>query len=134
MSARRNNMKRGGFVADYQTIVDPKAYILYIPPESGSPATPGLQGGGKLSDNDRKELNNGFLYSIDGGCAMCGTTGGNNKNRSRKGGVGLELAPFISALALLGARLLADKEVGIFNDEQPGSKSKKSSRSHKLSA
>ena len=61
MSARRNNMKRGGFVADYQTTVDPNAFKLYIPPPSGSPATPGLQGGGKLFDNDRKELNNGFL-------------------------------------------------------------------------
>jgi hypothetical protein len=133
MSARRNNMKRGGFVADYQTTVDPNAFKLYIPPPSGSPATPGLQGGGKLFDNDRKELNNGFLYSTDGGCAMCGTTGGSKTARSRKGGVGLELAPFISALALLGARLLADKEVGIFNDEQPKSKSRSSRSSRKQS-
>ncbi len=33
-------------------------------------------------------------------------------NKSLKGGFGLE--PFITALALLGARMLADKEVGLF--------------------
>jgi hypothetical protein len=53
------------------------------------------------------QLNNGFLYSMEGGCA-CNSGGG---NECKKGG-DFVLTPFISALALLGARMLADKNSG----------------------
>ena len=132
-------LQRGGYIADFSTTADANSYMLYNPPAADNtaalasagitttdhPGTPGLknlEGGGNL------ELSNGFYYSIDGGCALCASTttgGGNNKKTNRRrGGVGLELAPFISALALLGARLLADDELGMFNAPAPSSSKK----------
>ena len=51
--------------------------------------------------------------------------------KPKNGGMGLELAPFMSALALLGARLLADKELGIFNKKEKPLKPSKSTSSKK---
>ncbi len=52
-----------------------------------------------------------------GSCMACGSTpplnGGGQ--RRRKGGAPIELTAFISALALLGARLIADKNSGFMN-------------------
>jgi len=131
-SAKRH-LKYGGFEASYSSISSPNDYMLYNPSAATTTATassnnidvlPGLKGGNS--------------YSTDGGCGTCGTSGGarrkratkaapkkttkattkSTKTNSKKGGIGLELAPFMSALALLGARLLADKEVGIFNNKK----------------
>jgi hypothetical protein len=122
---RNRNLKRGGFVAPYSQASANNDYILYNHPtttESTSAASninnllPGMKGG-----RGRR--------STDGGCPTCGKTGGNKK----KGGFGLELAPFMSALALLGARLLADKEIGIFNDKKEKSLSVKKTVSRKKS-
>lgn len=124
-------LQRGGYIADFSNTPDANQYMLYIPPAADNTAalatsgavseitTPGLKGGSSTKANDKLELNNGFYYSIDGGCALCssGVSGGGSRRSAarRRGGLGLELAPFISALALLGARLLADEEVGMFN-------------------
>jgi len=141
-------LQRGGYISDFSTTADANSYMLYNPPAADNtaalasagitttdhPGTPGLNGGGNL------ELSNGFYYSIDGGCALCasgttGGTGGNSKNTNRRrGGVGLELAPFISALALLGARLLADDELGMFNAPAPAPSSSKKGGSNPSSS
>jgi hypothetical protein len=135
-------MRRGGYVADFPTTSDPKSYMLYFPPaadnnavaaSTGVVTTPGITGGNGVSvDDNSVELPNNFLYSSSGGCALCSASssysGGSDKSKS--GGVGLELAPFISALALLGARLLADEEIGMFNTEEEGY-SKKGGRTYR---
>jgi hypothetical protein len=138
-------LRRGGYIADFSTTSDNNVYMLYTPPAADNtaalastgtlPAThQGISGGssrrrGGSKPNDDVELTNGFYYSMEGGCAACSlgsVAGGGRASKSRRGGVGLELAPFISALALLGARLLADKEIGIFNEPKaPASSSKK---------
>ncbi len=57
---------------------------------------------------------------MDGGCALCNSGGGNLlNNKNLKGGFGLE--PFMTALALLGAHMLADKEVGLFTTKSKSS-------------
>ncbi len=126
------NLRRGGYIANYSTNADDtSAYMLYSPPHSDNLAIsqmytpPGITNGGSANiDNSSVELGNGneFFYSTQGGCAACEgcktTSGGSKFANRRRGGVGLELAPFISALALLGARLLADEEIGIFNAEE----------------
>ena len=125
-------LTRGGYIANYSTNVDDtNTYMLYDPPPPDNLAAiatstdmlnmPGLRVvGGSADINDKMEITgNEFFYSMDGGCATCGscgTTSGGSKQH--KGGVGLELAPFISALALLGARLLADEKIGIFNSSE----------------
>jgi hypothetical protein len=133
-------LQRGGYIADFSTTADNNSYMLYLPPAADNTAalatsgaisqitTPGLQGGG-AQDSDI-ELKNGLFYSMDGGCAYCsGVSGGRAKKatkaKPKKGGVGLELAPFISALALLGARFLVDEEVGMFNAPKAAASSKK---------
>jgi len=52
-----------------------------------------------------------------GGCGACGATPPLNggAQRRRRGGAPIELTAFISALALLGARLIADKNSGFQN-------------------
>ena len=135
----KSKKSRGGYIAPYSSSPNSSEYMLnstvnadaianisyannnaelpeiYIPP-TASPVvanqnTPGIQGGSKskkLTANDHLELNDGFLYSLDGGCACNAVTGG---GKCKKGG-DIVLTPFISALALLGARMLADKNSG----------------------
>jgi hypothetical protein len=140
-------LQRGGYIADFSTTADANQYMLYLPPaadntaalatsgaisEITTPELKGLQGGSSTKANDKLELNNGFYYSIEGGCAFCssGTSGGGSSRSAarRRGGLGLELAPFISALALLGARLLADEEIGMFNPTSTGGRRSKARR------
>ena len=143
MNTVKRQSKKGGYIADYNKVSTPTDYIIYVPPAAdtntsssegavlvSTPSTPGMTKGGhgynRKNKVDNVELANDFYYSIEGGCALCNTGGcankvGGNAKKSLKGGFGLE--PFITALALLGARMLADKEVGLFNG-----KPKKSSR------
>ena len=147
MNTVKRQSKKGGYIADYNKVSTPTDYIIYVPPAAdtttsssegavlvSTASTPGMTKGGRRGYNrrnqakvDNVELANDFYYSIEGGCALCNTggcgnkVGGSNPKKSLKGGFGLE--PFITALALLGARMLADKEVGLFNG-----KPKKSSR------
>ena len=132
-----NNIKsrKGGYVSDYANVSTAKDYMLYIPPAADTAvsssegavlvsSTPGMTKGGagrrnaKVRGGAAVNLPNEFYYSVKGGCALCNSTmkGGNVDLTSKntvKGGFGLE--PFITALALLGARMLADKQVGLFN-------------------
>ena len=96
---------------------------IYVPPSSTAPpatATPGIRGGRKTyhdkeedEANDRMELDDVFYYSMDGGCACnSGATSGGGRSHKMKKGGDFVLTPFISALALLGARMLADKNSG----------------------
>ena len=149
-------MIKGGYTADYSTTANKSDYVLlYTGPDSNSTTsgavtattntntnttTPGLTNGvAKTGGSLAAAVNlpDNFLYSMNGGCAMCsGTTGGRRggsrggsrggNNNSMKGGFALE--PFISALALLGARMLADKEVGLFNNKKSSSSRNKSSK------
>jgi len=145
MNNKKNLLRKGGYVADYAKGSTSNDYMLYIPPANNSSsegavlvsnnnatATPGMtngiKGGNNLLNFDlpKLELGNNFLYSQNGGCALCNSGGGVMKsnrsasNKKLKGGFGLE--PFITALALLGARMLADKEVGLFNNKKKTSK------------
>lgn len=130
--------RQGGYIAPYSATSTNDDYMLYsVPTTPATPAptpteiytppastAPGIQGGSnfnknQLSSDDKLELEDDFLYSFDGGCA-CNTGGGCARDSLKKGG-DFALTPFISALALLGARLLADKNSGfnmnsIFND------------------
>jgi hypothetical protein len=149
-------MLRGGFTAPYSGTSTQDDYILYkgvntntgetvpiyTPPTATTAPLPGITGGSnnkyKYTAADDLELQNGFLYSLEGGCACNAQTGGNNNkmrgdnrkmrgddkkrggdNRKmrcddkKRGGVNIALAPFISTLALLGARLISDKNSGI---------------------
>lgn len=141
---KKSSSRKGGYIADYNTVSTPNDYMLYIPPAASiNPATsssegavlvsnnstPGLTNGMIKGGSSKVTLPNGFLYSMYGGCALCNSStsykggynsceknkGGNYK-KNLKGGFGLE--PFITALALLGARMLADKEVGLFNNKK----------------
>ena len=95
---------------------------VYIPPTASpasivvTTATPGIQGGrgkNKFNANDRMELDDTFYYSLEGGCA-CNSGGSKfGGNPEIKKGGDIILTPFISALALLGARMLADKNSGL---------------------
>jgi hypothetical protein len=141
-------LRKGGFVADYATVSTPNDYMLYIPPPPDSATsssegavlvstnTPGMVKGGAAARrrlSGGTNLPNNFYYSMKGGCALCNSSmkGGNANNNANnnanynakkqlKGGFGLE--PFITALALLGARMLADKEVGLFTNDKKSSK------------
>jgi hypothetical protein len=146
------NKYRGGYIAPYSSSPNSSEYMLnssvnadaianinyannkasdaeiYVPPTAtpivASTNTPGIQGGQskKARDaNDKLELEDNFYYSLEGGCACNGATGGSGK-KSMKGG-DFVLTPFISALALLGARMLADKNSGfnmkeLFGDDK----------------
>ena len=146
-------IKKGGYIDDYANVAVADTYMLYTGPNNGSSntgtittnQTPGLntttavktggsRTGGELPDN--------FLYSMEGGCSLCNSTSGGARRKGgnrggcgynkggdaaiKKGGFGLE--PFITALALLGARMLADKEVGLFNNKKTSTSSRKSSK------
>jgi hypothetical protein len=146
----KKNLRRGGFIAPYSSSPNSTEYMLnssvnnnavnnitggpeiYIPPTNLSTLTsmPGIRGGKK-----NIELNDVFYYSMNGGCACnSGTSGGSYKSsKSRKGGNGVKkggdivLTPFISALALLGARMLADKNSGFNLGELMNNNNKPSS-------
>lgn len=130
----KNKLRKGGYIADFATASTPNDYTLYVPPPADTATsssegavlvshTPGMTNGVTKGGNYKKggaalNLPNEFYYSMKGGCAMCNTMkkGGNvdlTANKQFKGGFALE--PFITALALLGARMLADKQVGVFN-------------------
>lgn len=141
--------RQGGYTSSYSNVPADNDYMLYkvptttsetvststpqiyTPPESSTVAvtTPGIQGGGRggrqsrnLKIDDNMELEDNFYYSLEGGCA-CNTGGCGNRNLKKKGG-DFALTPFISALALLGARLLADKNSGfnmnsLYEDDTP---------------
>jgi hypothetical protein len=141
-TSSRRNLKQGGYIAPFNSTPDNNSYLLYNPATTTATTSnsyginlfPGMKGGNP---------------NTDGGCATCGMSGGARKKRATKatkatkatrgkkgpknGGMGLELAPFMSALALLGARLLADKELGIFNNKKPAQQptKKTTSRSKK---
>ena len=135
----KKNLRRGGYIAPYSSSPNSGEYMLnssinhdaianinyannvtenpeiYVPPSTSAPitaSTPGIRGGSK---KDRMELNDVFYYSMDGGCACnsggSAKRGGYYANETKKGG-DFVLTPFISALALLGARMLADKNSG----------------------
>ena len=127
MNNKQRMSKKGGYVSDYAKGSTVNDYMIYVPPASGSSssegavlvsntqtavATPGMTKGGNYKSGGN--LPNNFYYSMQGGCALCNSTSSlkGGANKSLKGGFGLE--PFITALALLGARMLADKEVGLF--------------------
>lgn len=139
------NKYRGGYIAPYSSSPNSSEYMLqssvnadaianihyannkaedaqiYVPPTAtpimASPNTPGIQGGSSkkaMDSNDKMKLDDTFYYSLEGGCACNSVAGGNNKKV--KGG-DFVLTPFISALALLGARMLADKNSGFKMNE-----------------
>ena len=138
----KSKQRRGGYIAPYSSSPNASEYMLnstvntdaianinyannkasspeiYVPstasPIIASQNTPGIKGGRAKKQcedgydcNDHMELQDGFLYSMEGGCA-CNSVGG---GQCKKGG-DFVLTPFISALALLGARMLADKNSG----------------------
>ena len=136
----KTKLRKGGYIADFAEVSTPTDYTLYIPPPRDTATsssegavlvsnTPGMTNGVTKGGNYKKggsgvNLPNEFYYSMKGGCAMCNSMKGGNYKRGGnvdlhskqlKGGFALE--PFITALALLGARMLADKEVGIFNNK-----------------
>ena len=141
-TSSRRNMKHGGYVAPFNATSDNNSYLLYNPSVTTATSNaynidllPGMKGGRPNGGCAACGMKGG---SPNGGCAACGMSGGARKKRTTKatkatkapkatkgkkgpknGGMGLELAPFMSALALLGARLLADKELGIFNNKNP---------------
>ena len=148
----KKNLRRGGYIAPYSSSPNSSEYMLnstvnvdainninysndiasgpeiYFPP-----STPGMRGGAKIKESDKMELDDIFYYSMDGGCACnSGTTGGSScarrggyySSKTKKGGDFI-LTPFISALALLGARMLADKNSGFNMSELMSSNSKK---------
>jgi hypothetical protein len=131
MNNKKNLLRKGGYVADYAKASTSNDYMLYIPPTSNSSsegavlvsnnnATPGMTNNAIVKGGSALNLPNTFLYSMNGGCALCNSGGSVRNNKKLKGGFGLE--PFITALALLGARMLADKEVGLFNNKTKTSK------------
>jgi hypothetical protein len=149
---QKTKLRRGGYIAPYSSSPNSAEYMLntsvnndainqinyannqasspdiYVPPPTSAPVNqtiPGIRGGtGRKSRQDKMKLNDTFYYSLDGGCACnAGISGGNN---AKKTGGDVLLTPFVSALALLGARMLADKNSG-FNMNSFMSDSKKSS-------
>ena len=132
----KNKLRKGGYIANFATASTQNDYMLYVPPPADTATsssegavlvsnTPGMTNGVTKGGNYKKggaalNLPNEFYYSMKGGCAMCNSMkkGGNvdlTSKKQLKGGFALE--PFITALALLGARMLADKEVGVFNNK-----------------
>jgi hypothetical protein len=148
---QNRKLHRGGYIAPYSSTANSGEYMLnssvnndaianinyannqasgpeiYVPPSTTAPvnvAIPGIRGGSrKMTKLDKMKLNDTFYYSLEGGCACnAGISGG---KQMKKGG-DFVLTPFISALALLGARMLADKHSG-FNITNLMSETKKSS-------
>lgn len=101
---------------------------------------PNMNGGGyrKARDCGMKKCDafefnggNSFLYSLKGGCACnsSSVSGGNDDEddnakdfykggeKFRKRGGAFSLAPYVTAISLLAARILADKKLGFFANE-----------------
>jgi len=145
----KSKQRKGGYIAPYSSSPNSSEYMLnstvnadaianinyannkaespelYVPPTAtpifATQNTPGIQGGSnknKLNAYDRMQLEDNFLYSLEGGCAC--NSGGGCGAKYKKGG-DVVLTPFISALALLGARMLADKNSGFNFSELFGS-------------
>lgn len=89
-------------------------------------ALPNMTGGSRTEkrcstrDCDNFEFDNSssFLYSLKGGCS-CNTSsvmgGGSITKRNKKvDGGSFALTPYITAIAILAARLLTDKNVGFY--------------------
>lgn len=115
---------------------------VYVPPNSDTTADdldssslyslPNMSGGNgyrKARDCGMRNCDafefsggNSFLYSLKGGCACNSSSisGGNGDESSshitRKGGA-FSLAPYVTAISLLAARILADKKLGFFGNE-----------------
>jgi hypothetical protein len=151
---QKTKLRRGGYIAPYSSSPNSAEYMLntsvnndainqinyannqasspdiYVPPQTSAPVNqtiPGIRGGARKSRADKMKLNDTFYYSLDGGCACnAGVSGGYYANDAKKTGGDVLLTPFVSALALLGARMLADKNSG-FNMNLFMSDSKKSS-------
>ena len=104
--------RRGGFYEDStkQTTASTHASGVF-----GS-ASSGLSSGQSLLDILNSTTN---TATTKGGTDRC-STGGTDRRR-RRGGAPVELTAFISALALLGARLLADKNssFNLFSRDEP---------------
>jgi len=124
------------------TTAPTQAPQVYVPPPPGPPptypslspssvyVTPNMTGGNNplqrkcnTRDCDAFEFDDqdSFLYSLKGGCACNSSSvlGGNmNKNSKSKknnlSGGAFALTPYITAISLLAARLLTDKQVGFF--------------------
>jgi hypothetical protein len=156
----KKNLRRGGYIAPYSSSPNSTEYMLnssinhdaiasinyannkaggpeiYVPPSTASPvtaSTPGIRGGSK-----KMELNDVFYYSMEGGCACnsggSAKRGGYYANEAKKGG-DFVLTPFISALALLGARMLADKNSGFnMNELMSSNDSKTGGRRRQMSS
>lgn len=150
---QNTKLRRGGYIAPYSSTPISNEYMLnssvnndaitninyannqasspeiYVPPSTTAPVTasvPGIRGGSRMTKADKMKLNDTFYYSLEGGCACnAGISGGYYEDTTKKGG-DFVLTPFISALALLGARMLADKNSG-FNYNELVSDTKKSS-------
>lgn len=112
---------------------------VYVPPNSAL-STPGLNpslgnlnmtggnGNKKMcgrdgyKDCDNYEFDNAtsFLYSFKGGCSCSASSimGGNNYSSKLEGdkvsGGAFALTPYVTAISLLAARLLTDRQVGFF--------------------
>ena len=159
---QKTKLRRGGYIAPYSSSPNSAEYMLnssvnndainqinyannqasspeiYVPPSTTAPVNqtiPGIRGGARQSRQDKIKLNDTFYYSLEGGCACnAGISGGNN---TKKTGGDVLLTPFISALALLGARMLADKNSGFnmtelfYNNKKSSSKSKHSMSSQR---
>jgi hypothetical protein len=151
---QKTKLRRGGYVAPYSSSPNSAEYMLnstvdnnaitninyannqasgpdiYVPPSTTAPVNssiPGIRGGAYTRKADKMKLNDTFYYSLDGGCACnAGISGGYYANDAKKTGGDVLLTPFVSALALLGARMLADKNSG-FNFSELMSDSPKSS-------
>lgn len=130
--------KKGGFVSDYANASTTNDYMLYnknvvsntteIDGVYVPPLLPNMNGGGAMRKDcagykecDSFEFNNedSFLYSLKGGCA-CNTSslmGGSQQRRTKNklSGGAFALGPYITAISLLAARLLYDKQVGVFS-------------------
>ena len=135
-----------------QTPAQVQAQEVYFPPNSdfGNPnlstsslyALPNMTGGSRTQTRcstrvcDSFEFDNSadFLYSLKGGCS-CNTSsvmGGSSITRRNKkvDGGSFALTPYITAIAILAARLLTDKNVG-FYPMQGGNKTLKKRTSRK---
>jgi len=79
MTTARRHLKRGGYVADYNTTSSNSDYILYnnsAVDTTSNPLNyvlPGIKGGA-----------NDLLYGTDGGCAACGMNGGATRKKERR--------------------------------------------------
>lgn len=118
---------------DNSSVAATKAPEVYVPPNSDLKVQdtlynlPNMSGGGRsckengLKNCDAFEFDkkNSFLYSLSGGCAcnssaIMGGFGNNELIRKKLRGGDVILTPFITAISILAARLLTDRNIGLF--------------------